>query len=120
MAAHTLGAWVDSAAVFVRLAPGTLVLPVCVRGVAWTAAARHPLARLRKAQDDRQLLASVLQLLFQIALGIRPVTAHVQIGQPIPVEDMSPDSLSSLHGSLVGQMQELMLQPPAGPGVSVL
>jgi 1-acyl-sn-glycerol-3-phosphate acyltransferase len=117
---HALGAWVDSAAVFVRLAPGTLVLPVCVRGVAWTAAARHPLARLRRAEDDRRLLASVFQLLFQIALGIRPVTAQVQIGYPIPVEDLSPGGLSSLHGNLIGQMQRLMTESPSGLGVGVL
>jgi 1-acyl-sn-glycerol-3-phosphate acyltransferase len=119
-AVDALQTWVDSAAVFVRLAPGTLVLPVCVRGVAWTAAARHPLARLRRAKDDRQLLASVLQLLLQIALGVRPVTARVQIGQPIPIQDMSPRGSSSLHSSLIGQMQRLMAESPAGPGVSVL
>jgi 1-acyl-sn-glycerol-3-phosphate acyltransferase len=119
-AVDALQTWVDSAAVFVRLAPRTLVLPVCVRGVAWTAAARHPLARLRRAKDDRQLLASVLQLLLQIALGIRPVTARVQVGQPIPIADMSPGGSSSLHSSLIGQMQRLMAESPAGPGVSVL
>jgi len=117
---QALGAWMDSAAVFVRLAPGTVVLPVCVRGVAWAAAARHPLARLRRAEDDRRLLASVFQLLFQIALGVRPVTAHVQIGRPIPVDDMSVDGLASLHGSLIGQMQSMMAEVPSGRGVSAL
>jgi 1-acyl-sn-glycerol-3-phosphate acyltransferase len=119
-AVHSLQTWVDSAAVFARLAPGTLVLPVCVRGVAWTAAARHPLARLRRDEDDRQLLASVLQLLLQLALGVRPVTAQVQIGRPIPIEDTSPRSSSSLHLSLIGQMRQLMADSPVGPGVSVL
>jgi 1-acyl-sn-glycerol-3-phosphate acyltransferase len=119
-AVHSLAAWVDSAGAFVRLAPGTRVLPVCVRGVAWTAAARHPLARLRKVQEDRQLLASVLQLLFAIALGLRPVTATVQIGHPIPVEEMAPHGFSSLHGSLIGEMQRLMAERPGGSGVSIL
>jgi hypothetical protein len=119
-AVHALDAWVDSASVFVRLAPGTLVLPVCVRGVSWNAAAHHPLARLRKAQDDRQLLASVIQLLFQIALGVRPVTARVQIGQPIPVENPSRDGLSELHGRLIREMQRLMVDAPRGRGVSAL
>jgi 1-acyl-sn-glycerol-3-phosphate acyltransferase len=119
-AVNSLAAWADSAGAFVRLAPGTLVLPVCVRGVAWTAAARHPLARLRKAQDDRQLLASVLQLLFQVALGLRPVTVQVQIGQPIPVENLGREGLSELHSRLIGEMQSLMAEAPNGRGVSVL
>ena len=91
-----------------------------MRGVAWTAAARHPLTSLRRAQDDRELLASVLQLLFQIALGIRPVTVSVQIGHPIPVENLSRDGLSELHGRLIEQMRTLMAEAPSGRGVSVL
>jgi 1-acyl-sn-glycerol-3-phosphate acyltransferase len=115
-----LRSWTDSAVVFARLAPGTPVVPVCVRGVTWPAAARHPLARLRRRPDDQQLLASALQLLCQVLFGTRPVTARVQIGRPVRLGQRGLESPTALHEAVLQQMAELIRVPPEGAGESVL
>jgi 1-acyl-sn-glycerol-3-phosphate acyltransferase len=115
-----LASWIDSASVFARLAPGTPVVPVCVRGVTWRAAARHPIARLRHNPDDQQLLASALQLLFQVMFGIRPVTARVQIGRPLRIGEPGLGGPAALHQAVLQEMRELMRGQPEGVGQSVL
>jgi hypothetical protein len=81
-AVESLAGWTDSAAVFLRLAPDITIVPICVRGVTWQAVARHPVTRLRRLPADRQLLASALQLLWQLWFKIRPITVRIQIGRP--------------------------------------
>jgi 1-acyl-sn-glycerol-3-phosphate acyltransferase len=119
-AVAALAGWTPSAEVFVRLAPGSPIVPVCVRGVTWTKAANHPLTRLRRLQEDRQLLASALQLLWQSAVGRPPITVHVQIGQPIYAARGGVNGFSSIHEAVLREMRVLIENPPAGAGQSVL
>jgi 1-acyl-sn-glycerol-3-phosphate acyltransferase len=119
-AVATLPDWTQSAEVFVRLAPGSPIVPVCVRGVSWEKIANHPLTRLRRLPDDRQLLASALQLLWQSAVGRPPITVRVQIGQPILAADRTTTGISSLHEALLGAMRDLIENPPTGEGRSAL
>jgi 1-acyl-sn-glycerol-3-phosphate acyltransferase len=114
-ALESLRTWLESSPIFVLLAPGTPIVPVCVRGVAWAMAARHPLARLRRTRDDQQLLASALQLLSQVLLKVRPVTVKVQVGQPILLDGRAGRRSGVLHQAIVSAMRSLIQNPPVGP-----
>lgn len=114
-AVEALGGWLDSASLFLRLAPETVVVPVCVRGVSWIFAARHPLLRLRKTQDDRQLLASAIQLLYQFILHARPVSPRVEFGRPIS-PTMNATTRGQLHGTILSEMERLIDHPQMSTG----
>lgn len=119
-ALESLQDWTDSATAFLRLAPETTVVPVCVRGVTWDKTTRTPLVRLRRAVDDRMLLASALQLLSNIVLGTRPVTVAVEVGAPIRARDLSSEDSSELHRAVIGSMRTLLSSRQRGQGISVL
>jgi 1-acyl-sn-glycerol-3-phosphate acyltransferase len=119
-AVEALGGWVDSATVFARLAPDIAIVPVCVRGVTWPAVARHPIAKLRRKSDDRQLLASFIQLLWQLVFKVQVVTARVQIGKPIRSDRLPAHGGSDLHAAVLQQMRKLIELPPQGSGSSAL
>ncbi len=119
-AIKSLGTWTDSAGVFLRLAPGTVLVPVCVRGVTWDKTAHHPLTRLRRTFDDQQLLASAMQLLSHVLLNTRPVTVHVLIGKPITVKDLGSTEPRVIHQALLAEMKELIKNPPEGKGQNIL
>lgn len=119
-AAESLRSWIDSAAVFVRLAPATPVVPVCVRGVSWARTASHPLARLRRTQDDRQLLASAMQLMYQLLFQRPPVLVRVQIGQPVRIHERGMAEPGALHRAVLKEMRQLIQNPPQGEGESAL
>jgi len=113
-AVESLQTWTASAEIFVRLAPGTPVVPVCVRGVTWLSAARNPLTCLRRSPADRQLLASALQLLWQLLFKTRPVTVNVQIGEPILSQGEARFDAEALHRAVLDSMQRLIRNPPTG------
>ncbi len=119
-AIESLSLWADSVEIFIRLAPETAVIPVCVRGVASEYFAHHPLTRLRRTADDQQLLASVLQLLWNVIFRARPVTVRVQIGHPISIKEIGSTAMQLLHETVLAEMKRLMASPPVGNGVSVL
>ena len=125
-AVRSLESWVDSASVFLRLAPQTTVVAVCVRGVMWDKMARHPLVRLRHTHDDQQLLASALQLLANVSLRSKPVIIRVQIGAPIlPIgRDASGKRRGSgeaavQHQAVLTEMKSLIENAPIGAGRSL-
>ncbi|MBI3739319.1 MAG: glycerol acyltransferase [Chloroflexi bacterium] len=119
-AVDSLQRWTDSVGIFIRLAPETAVLPICVRGVTWNAAAQNPLTRLRRTHDDQQLLASALQLLSHLVLKTRPVTVNVQIGRPITVKALGTTDTQVIHQAVLAEMKRLIENPPEGEGVSAL
>lgn len=119
-ALDSLQTWTDSVGVFLRLAPETAVVPICVRSVFWKTTANHPLIRLRRTQDDQQLLASALQLLSHILLGTRPVTIQVQIGKPISARELGSTSTEAIHRAVLGEMKRLIENPPNCEGEGAL
>jgi 1-acyl-sn-glycerol-3-phosphate acyltransferase len=119
-AAQSLASWTESAEVFLRLAPETPIVPVCVRGVTWRAAAGHPLLRLRRSPADQQLLASALQLLWQLVFAARLVTIHVQIGEPIRPAAGDPFDGPGLHAAVLSEMRHLIEHAPQDEGESAL
>ena len=119
-AVESLSSWLESAGVFIRLAPETAVVPVCVRGVTWDKTAHHPLTHLRRTFDDQQLLASAMQLLSHVMLNTRPVTVRVQIGRPITVRDLGSTDARVIHQFLLSEMKDLIENPPQGIGQDIL
>jgi 1-acyl-sn-glycerol-3-phosphate acyltransferase len=115
-AIESLDTWIDSASALVRLAPGTAVVPICVRGVMWSRLASHPLIRLRRKRDDQQLLASALQLLSSVLLRARPVTVRIQFGNPVRATDADVAPASALHRAVLAEMRRLIEDAPQMDG----
>src|SRR5215216_1788014 len=61
-ALNALQDWTDSSGVFLRFAPDTKIIPVLVSGVIWDRSARHWLTRLKRTREEREKLATALQL----------------------------------------------------------
>jgi len=119
-AIESLQSWTDSVGVFVRLRPQTPVVPVCVRSVTWDRTTDSPLVRSRRTQDDRQLLASALQLLANVMLHARPVTVKIQVGEPIRASQLGTTDTKTIHEAVLRTMRALIETGPRGLGVSVL
>jgi len=119
-AVDSLSSWTDSVGVFLRLAPETAVVPICVRSVIWDKTAHHPLTRLRHTQDDRQLLASAMQLLSSVMFNLRPVMVQVQIGKPITVKELGTTDTLVIQQYVKDEMKKLITHAPEGEGSNIL
>jgi 1-acyl-sn-glycerol-3-phosphate acyltransferase len=119
-AIKSLASWTESAGALLRFSPEVAIVPVCVRGVSWRATARSSLARLRRSVDDQQLLASVMQLVANVAFGARPVIVKVEIGRPIRAAGNGGVDSASIHRAVLTTMEALIENPPEGSGVGVL
>jgi len=88
-AVESLQTWAESIAVFARLAPQTRIVPAIVSGVITAAALRHPLARIRRAQKDREWLAATLQIILQrFFAAYKPACVRVSYGEPLLAADL--------------------------------
>ncbi len=119
-AAESLNTWTDSVGVFIRMAPETALLPVLVRNVVWDKAAKHPLLKIKKAKDEKEKLATALQLLSMVAFDSKPVVVTVQIGNPITVKDLGTTDTQAIHKAVLSEMKKMIETPPQGAGVSAL
>lgn len=119
-AVESLNTWTDSVGVFIRMSPETAILPILVRNVIWDKTAKHPLLKIKKAQDEREKLAAALQLLSMIVFKSRPTTVTVQIGKPITVQELGTTNTQAIHQAVLSEMKNLIENPPQGAGVSVL
>jgi hypothetical protein len=119
-AVESLQSWTDSVAVFIRMAPETAIVPVLIRGVVWDKAAKHWLTRIKKTEREREKLAAALQLLAYTTLRVKPVSARVQIGEPIYVKDLGTNQTQAIHRAVLAEMRRLIENPPTGNGMSLL
>ncbi len=119
-AAESLQSWTDSVGVFIRMAPETVILPVLVRNVIWAKAARHLLLKLKKTRDERERLATALQLLSMVLWNEKPVSVTVQIGIPITVRSLGTTNTQVIHRSVLNEMKHLIENPPLSEGQSML
>ena len=119
-AVESLQTWTDSAGVFIRMAPETAVLPVLVRSVVWSKAARHPLLYIKSTKTERETLAAAFQLLAHVLWNARPVTVRVQIGKPIYAKQLGTTEPSAIHQAVLTGMKALIENPPEGDGISVM
>ena len=119
-ATDSLQTWMDSAGVFIRLAPETAVLPVLVRSVVWGKAAGHFLLGIKKTKEEREKLAAAFQLLAHVAFKKKDVHVRVQIGRPIYAKDLGTTETAIIHQAVLAEMKRLIENPPHGEGVSVI
>jgi hypothetical protein len=119
-ALESLQNWTDSAGVFVRMAPETVILPVLVRNVIWRKTANLSLLKIKKTREEREKLAAALQLLAMVMWDAKPVTVTVQIGNAIDPKKLGSTDTQIIHRAVLDEMKSLIENPPQGEGVSVL
>ena len=111
-AVESLQDWTDSVGVFVRMAPNAAILPVLVRNVVAVKYAKHWLLKIKKTKEEREKLATALQLLGMILFGEKPVTVTVQIGNPIYVKELGSNDTAVIHAAVLAEMKCLIENPP--------
>jgi hypothetical protein len=117
---ESLRSWIDSASLFIRMAPETAVLPVVVRGVVRKNIAFHPLTYLKRAREEREKFAAALQLLAHVILRMRDVQVRVQIGNPIYARDLGTTETKVIHQAVLAEMKQLVENPLLGEGERLL
>jgi 1-acyl-sn-glycerol-3-phosphate acyltransferase len=111
-AVNSLQDWTDSVGVFVRMAPNAAILPVLVRNVVAVKYAKHWLLKIKKTKEEREKLATALQLLGMILFDEKPVTVTVQIGNPIYVKNLGSNDTNVIHQAVLAEMKCLIENAP--------
>lgn len=111
-AVQSLQDWTDSVGVFVRMAPNAAILPVLVRNVVAAKYAKHWLLKIKKTKEEKEKLATALQLLGMILFDEKPVTVTVQIGNPIYVKELGINDTNVIHQAVLAEMKCLLENPP--------
>ena len=116
-ALQALEGWTDSAGVFLRFAPETVIVPALVSGVLWERAVKFPLTRIKKEQFDREKLGASLQLLAHILFRAHPLKIRVQFARPITLAEVGSADMLLLHRLVLERMRGLIENPPTDAGV---
>lgn len=111
-AVDSLKAWTDSVGVFIRMAPDSAILPVLVRNVVAKKYSNHWLLKVKKTKEEREKLATALQLLGMVMFNEKPVTVTIQIGKPIYAKDLGTTETDAIHQAVLAEMKELIENPP--------
>lgn len=119
-ALESLHDWTDSSGNFLRFAPETKIVPVFVSGVVWERTERHWFTRIKKTCEDREKLATSLQLLAMVAREARPTTVHVRFAKPITMEEVGSTDSDCIHEVLMERMHALIRCQNDGDGESIL
>ena len=119
-ASASLNDWTDSAGVFMRFVPQTKIVPVLVSGVVWKKTAQHWFTYLKRAREEREKLATAVQLLAMVTQNIRPTTVHVQFAKPITADEINSTRAEDIHQAVVLRMRDLIESSFQDQGISVL
>lgn len=119
-ALESLRDWTDSSGVFLRFARDVKIVPVLVSGVVWERAAHHWLTHIKRTREEREKLATALQLLAMVTRNARPTTVHVRFAKPITLEEVGSLEADCIHEKLIERMRDLITHRNEGDGVSVL
>lgn len=111
-AVEALKEWTDSVGVFIRMAPDAAILPVLARGVVAKKYAHHWLVKVKKTKEEREKLATALQLLGMILFNEKPVTVTIQIGKPIYAKKLGTTDTDVIHRAVLTEMKSLMENAP--------
>ncbi|MBC7879447.1 MAG: hypothetical protein H7Y59_19945 [Anaerolineales bacterium] len=112
-AVESLKNWTVSVGVFVRMSPEAAILPVLVRNVVAKKYANHWLLKIKKTKDEKEKLATALQLLGMIIFNEKPVTVTIQIGKPIYAKDLGTMDTTVIHQAVLAEMKHLIENPPS-------
>jgi len=96
----SLATWSRSIELLARLAEGTLVVPAAISGVVSHSAFDHPLAKRRGVPQERQRMATLLQLALP---AYRPGRVSVSFGAPI-----APFAGLDVHAAVIESMRALI------------
>jgi hypothetical protein len=107
-AVDSLQTWTDSVGVFIRMAPHAAILPVLVRGVVSEKYANHWLLRIKKTREEKEKLATALQLLGMVIFNEKPVSVQMQIGRPIYAKDLGGTETEIIHQAVLAEMKVLI------------
>jgi 1-acyl-sn-glycerol-3-phosphate acyltransferase len=116
-ALESLENWTDSAGVFIRFAPGTVIVPVLVSGVLWEPAVKFPLVLIKKNRLDREKLGASLQLLAHILFNAHPLRVTLQFARPITLDEIGSRDLAAAHCKIMERMRALVQNPPRAGGI---
>lgn len=119
-AERSLDSWSESAGVFMRFAPQTVIVPALVSGVIWRRTARHWLTKLRPTRDEQERLAAALQMFAMVMMRARPTVARVRFARPITLAEAGSPETGRIHALVLERMKDLIRQPAQGEGESVL
>ncbi|HEY3475675.1 MAG TPA: hypothetical protein VGK56_13780, partial [Anaerolineales bacterium] len=119
-ALESLREWNDSSSIFLRFAPDMQIVPVLVSGVVWERTARHGLTRIKKTREEREKLATALQLLAMITRDARPTTVHVRFAKPITRAEVGSLNSDGIHQKLLERMRCLIKDQHDRDGMSIL
>ena len=111
-AVESLKEWTDSVGVFIRMAPEAAILPVLVRNVVAKKYAKNWLLRIKKTKEEKEKLATALQLLGMVIFNEKPVTATIQIGKPIYTKELGTTETEAIHQAVLAEMKNLIENPP--------
>lgn len=111
-AVQSLNDWTDSVGVFIRMAPNAAILPVLVRNVVAKKYANHWLLSIKKTKEEREKLATALQLLGMVMFNEKPVTVTIQIGKPIYAKELGSTETDIIHQAVLVEMKNLIENPP--------
>ena len=111
-AVESLKEWTDSVGVFVRMAPDAAILPVLVRSVVAKKYAHHWLLKIKKTKEEKEKLATALQLLGMVIFGEKPVTVTIQIGKPIYARELGTTDTDAIHQAVLAEMKSLIENVP--------
>lgn len=111
-AVESLNTWTDSVGVFIRMAPDAAILPVVVRHVVAKKYASHWLLHIKKTQEEKEKLATALQLLGMVVFNEKPVTVTIQIGKPIHAKNLGTTDTDVIHRAVLAEMKDLIENPP--------
>jgi 1-acyl-sn-glycerol-3-phosphate acyltransferase len=111
-ALESLQTWTDSVGVFIRMAPEAAILPVLVRGVVAAKYANHWLLGIKKEREEKEKLATALQLLGMVMFNEKPVTVEVHIGRPIYAKDLGTTETAVIHQAVLAEMKLLIKNIP--------
>lgn len=115
-AIESLKDWTDSVGVFIRVTPEAAILPVLVRNVVSKKYANHWSLRIKKTKEEKEKLATALQLLGMIIFNEKPVTVTIQIGKPIYARVLGTTETNVIHQAVLAEMKNLIENPPFGVG----
>jgi 1-acyl-sn-glycerol-3-phosphate acyltransferase len=119
-ALQSLDAWSESAGIFMRFAPQTIIVPALVSGVIWQKTARHWLTRMRPTRDEKEKLAAALQMSAMVTFRARPTVAKVRFARSITLAEVGSPETDRIHRVVIERMRELIQHPAEGEGESVL
>lgn len=114
-AEKSLSGWSPSLELFLRKAPQTISVVAIASGVLSSRWFKNPLIRIWKKYEQRQKVAEIFQIAWQLITGKTPVaTPMVNFSHPLTVDDLGgvDSPAGTLLGSLIEQARNLLAQHP--------